>query len=149
MKKVLILLFAVFVLLIAAVGGSVYAEPLGGGVKSEILLDYYTGNVLHEKNADEKLPIASMVKIMTALIAFGEIDAGRMTLEQKVVISDTAAGMGGSQMFLESGDEYTISDLLKGVIVVSANDASVQLAEVISGSEQEFVQIMNEKEDVY
>ena len=86
-----------------------------------------------------------MVKIMTALLTFEEIEKGNLSFEEKVVISESAAGMGGSQMFLDRGLEYPVTDLLKGVIVVSANDACVALAERISGSEDAFVAKMNER----
>ena len=146
MKKIIILFFTIITVLISSVSGVAVAESGAEDVaKSEIMMDYYSGQIIHEKNADQRLPIASMVKIMTALIAFERIDDGALALDQRVTVSETAAGMGGSQMFLESGDEYSISDLLKGIIVVSANDASVQIAETIAGSEAEFVKIMNDK----
>lgn len=113
--------------------------------RSAYLVDYDTGTVLFERNADAKYPIASMVKIMTLNIVFDEIDSGRLCLDEKITISERSAGMGGSQMFLESGLEYSVSDLIKGVTVVSANDACVALAERISGSVEGFVELMNER----
>ncbi len=112
--------------------------------RAAYLIDYDTGEVLFERNADDKYPIASMVKIMTLNIAFDEIKAGRLSLDQMITISDTAAGMGGSQMFLDAGKEYSVSDLIKGITIVSANDASVAVAETIAGSKEAFIDMMNE-----
>ena len=113
--------------------------------RAAYLIDYDTGKVLYERNPDERYPIASMVKIMTLNIAFDEIAAGRLALDQMIAISDTAAGMGGSQMFLDAGKEYSVSDLIKGITVVSANDASVAIAETIAGSKEAFIDMMNER----
>ena len=113
--------------------------------KSAILLDADTGEVLFASNEKERLPIASMTKIMTLLLAFEEIDAGRLDLGEEVLVSENASGMGGSQVFLDANTNYTLSDLIKSITVSSANDASVAVAERISGSEQSFVQKMNEK----
>ena len=113
--------------------------------KALYTVDARTGYVIDGQNVDEKLPIASMVKIMTALIGFESVKSGQISLDQDVTISKTAESMGGSQMFLEANDTYKIGDLFKGIIVVSANDACVQLAEVLCGSEEDFVTKMNEK----
>ena len=103
------------------------------------------GREIYSVNADERHQIASMVKIMTADLVFESIESGELSVDEKVTVSAEAAGMGGSQMFLDAGAEYTVSDLLKGVIVASANDASYALAERISGSATAFVADMNEK----
>ena len=113
--------------------------------KSAYLMDKGTGEKLYGQREEEELPIASMVKIMTALLTFEAVDRGDITLEEKVCISEEAAGMGGSQMFLDRGLEYPVTDLIKGVIVVSANDACVALAERMCGSEEAFVARMNER----
>ena len=113
--------------------------------RSAYLIDYNTGTVLYERNSEDKHPIASMVKIMTLNIVFDEINKGNLTLDEKIVVSETASGMGGSQMFLDTGLEYSVSDLIKGVTVVSANDASVALAEKIAGSTDAFIDMMNNK----
>ncbi len=113
--------------------------------KSAILMDWATGKVLYAKNENEKLPVASMTKTMTLLLTFEEIDAGRLSLDEKIVVSDNAAGMGGSQVFLDANNEYSVSDLVASVIIASANDASVALAERIAGSENDFVVLMNKK----
>ena len=113
--------------------------------RSAYVIDYDTEQVLFERNADAKYPIASMVKIMTLNIVFDEIEKGHLSFDEKIVISENASGMGGSQMFLDAGLEYSIADLIKGVTVVSANDASVALAEKISGSVDVFIDLMNKK----
>jgi len=113
--------------------------------RAAYLVDFNTNTVMYEKDCTKRLPIASMVKIMTALLAFEALDNSTINLNQKIVISENASGMGGSQMFLETGDEYTVSDLMKGIIVVSANDACVAIAEAIAGSEQDFVVKMNKR----
>ena len=112
---------------------------------SAYLTDSASGRVLYAKNEDEKHEIASMVKIMTATLTFEALERGELSLEEKICVSETAASMGGSQMFLDAGVEYKAGDLLKGVIVASANDASVALAERIGGSHSAFVGLMNKR----
>ena len=112
---------------------------------SAYMTDAESGRVLYAKAADEKHEIASMVKIMTANLVFEALDRGDISLDQDVTVSSVAAGMGGSQMFLDEGAVYKVDDLIKGVIVASANDASVALAELISGSHQAFVNAMNSR----
>lgn len=113
--------------------------------KALFLMDYNTNQVLYENNSTAKIPVASIVKLMTICITCQEIDAGNLKLDDIIIASDKAASMGGSQVFIESGGEYSIGDLLKSTIVSSANDASVALAETIAGSEENFVKIMNKK----
>ncbi len=105
------------------------------------------GREIYSVNADERHEIASMVKIMTAVLVFEAIEAGELSLDEKITVSSEAAGMGGSQMFLDAGEQYSVSDLVKGVVVASANDASYALAERISGSADAFVAEMNDKAD--
>lgn len=111
--------------------------------KAVILTEQSTGRVLAEKNADERLPIASVTKIMTMLLIMEEIDAGRMTLADEVTVSEYAMSFGGSTMFLEAGEVLSVSDMLKGIAVASANDGCVAMAEHISGSVDAFVERMN------
>ncbi len=113
--------------------------------KSAILIERDTGEVLYEKDANQTLPPASMTKIMTMILVMEALNDGSLKLDEKVRASEYAASMGGSQIFLEPGEEMTVDELLKGVAVASGNDASVALAERISGSEEEFVEKMNEK----
>ena len=112
---------------------------------SAILIEQSTGRVLFEYNADAPLPPASVTKTMTMLLVFEAIDDGRIKLDDKVSVSQNAASMGGSQVFLEAGEEMDVDTLLKCMIVASANDAAVALAEHISGSEASFVARMNER----
>lgn len=113
--------------------------------KSAYLTDSNFTEEIYEYNSQEKYPIASMVKMMTLLIAFEEIDSGRMSLDEKIQISHKAMSMGGSQMFLSEGLEYPLSDLILGIVVASANDACVAVAERISGSEGQFINRMNDR----
>ena len=112
---------------------------------SAILIEQSTGRVLFEYNADAPLPPASVTKTMTMLLVFEALDDGRIKLDDKVSVSQNAASMGGSQVFLEAGEEMDVDTLLKCMIVASANDAAVALAEYISGSEASFVARMNER----
>ena len=111
--------------------------------KSAILVDANTKTVIYNKNENEKLPIASMCKIMTLLLCFEAKDNGLISFDETITISDNAAGMGGSQVFLEENGEYKITELIKSITVASANDACVAMAEKLCGNEQVFVEKMN------
>ncbi len=113
--------------------------------KSAILMDATTGTVLYENNADERLAPASVTKVMTLLLVFEAIDEGRLKWDDVLVASENASSMGGSQIFLEPGEKMSAQDLIKSVIVASANDAAVTLAEHVAGSEEAFVEAMNER----
>lgn len=113
--------------------------------KSACLMDFDSKDVLFEKNSHEHLPVASMVKMMTILLTLENLDEGNISLDDKVLTSEKASGMGGSQVFIDPYEEYILSDLLKSVIMSSANDASVAIAEYISGSENNFVKLMNKR----
>ena len=113
------------------------------GVPSCILMEASTGLVLYEENADEALPPASVTKIMTLLIVMEAVDDGRLGWEEMVATSEYAASMGGSQVYLEPGEEMPVWEMVKCVVVASANDAAVALAEKIAGSEEAFVAMMN------
>lgn len=114
-------------------------------VKAAVLIDSATGKVIYAQNADKKLPPASVTKVMTMLLAMEAVDSGKITLEDEVTISDNAASMGGSQMYMEPGETHTVAQLLEGVAMVSANDGCVALAEYIAGSTDIFVEKMNKK----
>lgn len=116
---------------------------LASEVKSAILIDKDTGKILYQKNANKELPPASMTKIMTLLLIFNALDDHKISLNDKVTVSEHAASMGGSQVFLEPGEEMTVNDLIKAIAIGSANDASVAMAEYIAGSEGQFVNEMN------
>ena len=110
-----------------------------------ILMDANTGKVLIEHNADQQLPPASLTKIMTSYIVASDISSGKVNQDDQVPISVTAWKMGGSKMFVREGTQVALSDLLRGVIIQSGNDASVALAEYIAGSESAFADIMNQQ----
>lgn len=113
--------------------------------KSAILIDAETGTVLYEKNADTQLSPASVTKVMTLLLVCEALKGGEFKLEDNVTISEYAASMGGSQIFLKEGESMSVSDLLKSTVIASANDAAVALAELVCGSESLFVSKMNTK----
>lgn len=110
---------------------------------SAILCEASTGQVIFEKNADERRPVASVNKVMTILLTLEAVDEGRVSLEDQVTVSPRAASMGGSQAFLDAGERYKLNELLKTVIVASANDSAVALAEHLAGTEESFVRLMN------
>ncbi|WP_211745093.1 D-alanyl-D-alanine carboxypeptidase family protein [Paenibacillus sp. Marseille-Q4541] len=118
---------------------------LAGNAVSAVLLDADTGTIIYEKNGHEKLPPASITKIMTMLLIVEAIDSGKLKWTDKVRASEYAASMGGSQIFLEPGEEMTVDDMLKGIAMASGNDASVAMAEKLAGSEAAFVQMMNDR----
>jgi len=120
-------------------------QSLDFDCKSAYLMDFNTNTLIYEKNSDERYPIASMCKIMTLLLVFEAVDETVISLESNIVVSDTAAKMGGSQAFLEANQSYKISDLVKSIVIASANDSSVALAETIAGSESAFVDRMNNR----
>ena len=121
------------------------AASLEVGGKSAVLMELSTGKILFEKNPHEKMPIASVTKIMTLLLVMEALDQELITLEDQVTCSDTAASMGGSQIWLEPGEVMTVHELIKAAAVVSANDACAALAEHIAGSIEEFVARMNQR----
>ena len=113
--------------------------------KAAVLMDAVSGEVLFAQNAHKKLPPASVTKVMTMLLSLEGCDSGKIRLSDTVTISERAASMGGSQMYMEPGEQHTVEELLKGVAMVSANDGCVALAEHLSGSVESFVELMNQK----
>ncbi len=111
--------------------------------RSVVLMEAHTGRVLYEQNPDEALPPASVTKIMTLLLVMEAIEDGKIKLDDMVSTSEKAASMGGSQIFLEYGEQMSVEDMLKSVVIASANDAACALAEHVSGSEAAFVEQMN------
>ena len=148
MKKVSILLMIIFLLFFPV---SVKAEEndqvpqLNLSAESAILLEASTGKVICEKEADSQKPPASVTKIMTLLLIFEDLDQNKIKLEDSVTVTSHAASMGGSQVFLEEGEVQTVDTLIKCIAVSSGNDAAVAMAEHLSGSEEAFVNRMNEK----
>lgn len=152
MKNKIVLFFSLcIVFLVLSFQIPVFAEEekneleLAPDAQSAILMERDTGKIMFDKNAHKKLPPASMVKIMTLLLIMEQIDKGELKKEEMVRISENAASMGGSQVFLENGEEMSVDDLIKAVAIASGNDASVALAERIAGSEEAFVAKMNQK----
>ena len=125
------------------------ADETTGGIlltcPSAILMEASTKSVIYEKAPDERRSPASITKIMTAILIFDAIEAGKISLEDEVVTSAYAKSMGGSQVYLEEGEKQTVDTLIKCIMVSSGNDASVAMAEYIAGSESSFVQMMNER----
>ncbi|TYR82526.1 D-alanyl-D-alanine carboxypeptidase [Priestia megaterium] len=121
------------------------ASELADSAKSAILIERDTGAILYEKNSNQPLPPASMTKVMTMILIMEALDKGKIALTEKVRTSEYAASMGGSQIFLEPGEEMTVDEMLKGIAIGSGNDASVAMAEHLAGSEEEFVELMNKK----
>lgn len=120
-------------------------EGLNLTCASYVLMEGSTGRVLCEKNKDKELMPASITKIMTLLLIFEELDKGKIKMEDTVTVSEYAASMGGSQVYLESGETQTVEDMIKCITIASANDACVAMSEYISGTEEEFVKRMNQR----
>ena len=145
MKKVICFFICVCFMMHSVV---VFAESntdLGLNAKSAILMEESTGNILYESNPDERLPIASVTKVMTMLLIMEAVDSGKISFDDMVTVSENAMSYGGSTMFLETGEQLTVNDMLKGIAVASANDGCVAMAEHLAGSESAFVDMMNEK----
>ena len=140
MKKILILLLLFISIPLVKAEGT---EDLAPNAKSAIMIEASTGEILFQKNKDEKLAPASMTKMMSMLLIMEEIENGNLKWNEMITTSEKASSMGGSQIFLKVGEKMTVEDLLKGVAIASGNDAVVALAERVSGSEEQFVKRMN------
>lgn len=140
MKKILLIIGVYF-----CFGSLASAEELATNAKSAILVDYLSGEVLYEKEADTKLAPASMTKLGSMLLIMEALDDGSLTLEDKVTISADASKMGGSQLFLQEGEVYTVHELLKGISIASGNDAVYAMAEKLGGTHDNFVKMINER----
>lgn len=155
MKKIVFLFLPVFLLLLAAgatAPARIQAETANASgaavnvtAKSAVLIEGNTGEILFEKDKDKELVPASITKIMTLTLIFEAIDAGKISLQDEVTVSEYAAGMGGSQVYLEPQETQTVDTMIKCISIASANDAAVAMAEKIAGSEQNFVKMMNQK----
>ncbi|MGN1096183.1 MAG: D-alanyl-D-alanine carboxypeptidase family protein [Eubacteriales bacterium] len=146
MKKIIALFLAIIIfaaLLCTGASAAEFTDEINA--KSAILMDAATGKVLFEYNADEALPPASVTKIMTLLLVFEALDDGVIKTDDMVSVSEHAASMGGSQIYLEPGEQMSVDELIKSVVVSSANDAATALAEFVCGSESAFVAKMNER----
>ncbi len=146
MKKRILSAILMLTVLIPALSFRTNAEaPFSVDAKSAILMEASSGRVLFEQNADEALPPASVTKVMTLLLVMEAIDSGALKLTDMVRTSTNASSMGGSQVYLKEGEEMSAEDMIKSVVISSANDAALALAEHICGSEEAFVKKMNEK----
>lgn len=146
--SLILIILMFFIIAINAYGLTIKETELELNGKSAILIDASTGTVLYEKNADVKLFPASVTKIMTLLLVFEAIEEGKLNYDDIIATSENAASMGGSQIFLEPGEKMSVMDLIKSVVIASANDAALTLAEHVMGSEEEFVNAMNEKAEL-
>ncbi|WP_420830489.1 D-alanyl-D-alanine carboxypeptidase family protein [Bacillus piscicola] len=150
LKKILFLMLCSFLTAFTCGIGVASAEEkqdtgLAEEATAALIMEAETGQVLYNKNENEKLPPASMTKIMTMLLVMEALEEDVINLEDKVTTSERAASMGGSQIFLEEGEQMTVEEMLKGIAIASANDASVAMAEHLEGTEKNFIKKMNEK----
>ncbi|MGQ9496959.1 MAG: D-alanyl-D-alanine carboxypeptidase family protein [Desulfotomaculales bacterium] len=149
MKKLLCLIICLACLTVSATPAFAGEVPITSGLEttaaSAVLMEPYSGSILFAKEPHKRLPIASVTKIMTMLLAVEAVEQGKVRLDDTVVASETAAGMGGSQIFLAPQEEMTFYELLLSVATASANDASVAIAEHLAGSEQAFAHQMNKR----
>ena len=148
MKKILSLMICLLIipgLVLAAETKAVVktSTNLAENAKSAIMIEASSGKVLFDKNSHEKLPPASMTKMMSMLLIVEAVEDGIISWNQKITVSENASGMGGSQILLETGEQMSVDDLFKGVAIMSGNDAVVALAEAVAGTEDEFVKMMN------
>ena len=141
---VLILAF-IFTLSISLISSAPPALAVDVSAPAAILVEAETGQVLYEKNADKEHAPASITKIMTMLLTMEAVNAGELELDQKVIVSENASSMGGSQIYLAEGEELTVRELLQATSIASANDASMALAEAVAGSREAFESRMNER----
>ncbi len=141
MKKGIVLLLGILIMLPCRVGALNLAE----NAKSAILIEASTGTIIYEKNSHEKLAPASMTKMMSMLLIVEAIEDGKLSWDQMITTSENASSMGGSQILLETGEKMSVEDLFKGIAVASGNDAVVALSEAVAGTEEEFVNMMNQR----
>ncbi|MCL2287412.1 MAG: D-alanyl-D-alanine carboxypeptidase [Firmicutes bacterium] len=132
-------------ILIVCLSSLTYAQGVSVDAKASLLMEAETGKILYEHNAHEKLAPASVTKVMTMLLIYEALDQEKIKWDDVVTTSAHAASMGGSQIFLEVGEQQTVRDLVKSIVIASANDASVAMAEFVAGSEDAFVTAMNNK----
>lgn len=143
MKKILFMIF-IFIISVNVVYANNNANLIKNA-KSGVLMEASSGKIIFDKNKDEKVAVASMTKMVAQIIILENIENGNLSWDEVVTVSSNASGMGGSQIYLQTGEKMTVRDLLKGITMASANDATVAMAERISGTESQFVKLMNEK----
>ena len=139
MKKIILLIFLLFLII------PIHAQEIVPSAKSAYLIEYTTGKVLYDKNSEEKCYPASMTKMMSLILVYEALNRNELSFNDMVTISENAASMGGSQIYLQPNEQMSVEDLLKSICIASANDAMVALSEYISGSVSSFVSQMNEK----
>ena len=144
MKKIFLFIISLFIG-VSVINGEELSNTLSPNAKSAILIESSTGEIIYEYNSHEKLEPASMTKMMSLVLIMESIEKGVISLEQMITVSENASSMGGSQILLETGEEMSVDDLLKGITIASGNDAVVALAEAIAGNEENFVKMMNDK----
>lgn len=148
MKRILMYIICLFIMIPFVCAEEKEAETtntLAPNAKSAILIESSTGEIIYEYNSHEKLEPASMTKMMSLVLIMESIEKGVIKLDQMITVSENASSMGGSQILLETGEEMSVDDLLKGITIASGNDAVVALAESIAGTEENFVKMMNDK----
>ena len=141
MKRII----SVCLLLCIMTGGVGYADDMNLSAKSAILVERTSGQILYEQNSHERLPMASVTKVMTMLLGIEAVDSGKITMDDMVTVSEYASSMTGSRVFLSVNETISVSDLFKAIAVASGNDAAVALAEYLAGSESNFVAMMNKR----
>lgn len=145
MKKIISIITSILICATSINLAFAEGENIVVSSKSAILMDVSSGQILYEKSSHEKLPPASVTKVMTMLLIMEAIENGKVKIDDKVQVSENASSMGGSQIFLEQGDNQKVDDLIKAIAVASANDACVAMAEHVAGTVEEFVSMMNDK----
>ena len=145
MPKKLLSLCLCLLLLLGSLVPAAQAAPITSGAQSVALMEKETGTLIYAENEHERLEPASVTKVMTLLLVMEAIDDGRLHYEDMLSASDHAASMGGSQVYLKAGEQMSVEDLLKAVCMASGNDAAVCLAEAVAGSEESFVERMNQR----
>ena len=140
-----VICFLTALLLLLSVPVKAFADTIELPAKAYVLMEQETGKILTEKNAHDRLPCASITKVMTLLLVFEAIETGVLHLDDMLTASAHASSMGGSDIWLREGEQMSVDDLLKACVVMSANDAAVVLAEAVSGTEDAFVARMNER----
>lgn len=143
MKKIIIIILITF--LFVPLGAKANEVDIMKGASSAVMIDYDTGEILYNKNANSHTSVASLTKMMGLLLIFEKIDDGSIKINEQLTVSKNAKEMGGTQIWLEEGEKISVDDLLKGITMASANDAMVLMAERVSGTEEAFVKQMNEK----
>lgn len=144
-KRIISVLLLILITAVRPFTVHAQAQPPEIGSQAAILMEASTGEVIYEKNADERRSPASITKIMTLILIFDALEEGQITMDEMVTTSAHAKSMGGSQVYLEEGEQQSVETLIKCIVIASGNDASVAMAEHIAGSEEAFISMMNER----